>query len=391
MSRAGSREHPCSQTERLAQKLRDLGCTNINTSPIPGENGRCLTTFNWPHPAVVGLSTVSRALSAALPESSPDLLTPLQISTAKAIVNLFETGQVLGDYGRVTLLQGDSGRLTFGRSQTTLGSGNLARLLAQYCATPGARFATRLRPHLNRIAEQSHDVDTDSQLHNLLRATADDSIMRVTQDRFFDQVYWQPALAASRRLGITSPLGVAVVYDSHVHGSWASIRRRTDQESGTVEKLGERAWVTAYVDKRKRWLSTHSTPILRSTTYRMKVFESLITQDQWSLELPLVVRSAEISAKSLNGNPPGCFDGPLPGMRAVGLASPILQGLDVRLLQLHLSDLGYEVLADGLFGRISERAVRNWQIKIGAPATGFASPEQCVMAAEAALGGEVAI
>lgn len=385
MSRADSRKHPCSTTDRVVRDLRDGGCTEIQTSPIPGEDGWCRTTFNWPPVAARGLTMVGDALRAALPADALALLTPLQMASVKAIVNVFETGHVLGDYGKVTLLQGDSGRLTFGRSQTTLGSGNLARLLAQYYATPGARFADRLRPHLNRIADQHPDVDTDTRLHNLLRATADDPVMRITQDRFFDHVYWQPALAAAGRLRIDSPLGVAVVYDSHVHGAWANMRKRTDQAHGSADRLGEHAWITAYVGERKRWLSAHSTTILRATVYRMHVFESLIAKGQWSLELPLVVRGEEISAHSLSANPPGCFDGPLPGSRAVGLASPLLRGLDVRLLQLHLSDLGHAVLADGVFGRMSEQAVRDWQKHRSDPVTGFASHEQCLQAAEAAL------
>jgi chitosanase len=53
------------------------------------------------------------------------MLTSSQKDTAQAIVNVFETSAVLGKYGQVTLIPCDSGHLTFGRSQTTLGSGNL--------------------------------------------------------------------------------------------------------------------------------------------------------------------------------------------------------------------------------------------------------------------------
>ena len=54
-----------------------------------------------------------------------------QTRTIQAIVNLFETSQVRGDYGQVTVLAGDTGHLTFGRSQTTLGSGGLHDLIAR--------------------------------------------------------------------------------------------------------------------------------------------------------------------------------------------------------------------------------------------------------------------
>ncbi|RXL40958.1 chitosanase, partial [Citrobacter sp. AAK_AS5] len=76
------------------------------------------------------------------------------------------------------LIPGDTGHLTFGRSQTTLGSGNLAKLLQQYCANPGARFAARLAPYLPRFLAIDESLDDDPRLHNVLRATADDGVMR---------------------------------------------------------------------------------------------------------------------------------------------------------------------------------------------------------------------
>jgi chitosanase len=74
------------------------------------------------------------------------MLTPLQKQTAQAIVNLFETSSAQGDYGAVTVIAGDTGHLSFGRSQTTLGSGNLHALLQRYCDNAGARFGPRLAP-----------------------------------------------------------------------------------------------------------------------------------------------------------------------------------------------------------------------------------------------------
>ena len=49
-------------------------------------------------------------------------LTPTQKATAQAIVNIFETGRVHGDYGQVTLLAGDTGHLTPLVKMHTLGS-----------------------------------------------------------------------------------------------------------------------------------------------------------------------------------------------------------------------------------------------------------------------------
>lgn len=126
-------------------------------------------------------------------------MTQTQKKTAEAIVNLFETGEDLGDYSQVTLLAGDTGHLTYGRSQTTLG-------LQRCCGNFGAWFGARLLPCLPRFAAKDLSLDNDARLHNLLRASADDPVMRKTQDAFFDEVYWQRASREADRRGIASPL-----------------------------------------------------------------------------------------------------------------------------------------------------------------------------------------
>jgi len=300
------------------------------------------------------------------------MLTTTQKRTAQAIVNIFETGSVLGDYGSVTVIAGDTGHLTFGRSQTTLGSGNLHDLLQRYCANPGARFAARLAGYLERFAAKDFTLDADLRLQNLLRATADDPVMRETQDEFFDDVYWRTAQRAATQFGILTPLGVAVVYDSTVHGSWKLMRDRTTQKSGNVAAHGERAWISAYVQTRRQWLATHSRADLRATVYRMDAFQRLIDQGYWGLPLPLVVRGAEISVATLNATPPGCYDGPHPGSRAIALQTPLLRGLDVRLVQLALSDQGVDIKADGIFGQTSSRLIGEYQAAHGLPINGVA-------------------
>lgn len=300
------------------------------------------------------------------------MLTPTQKQTAQSIVNLFETGVVLGDYGSVTVIPGDTGHLTFGRSQTTLASGNLLDLLQRYCTNDGARFGPRLSPWLPRFEAIDLSLDNELRLHNLLRATADDPVMRETQDQFFDEVYWQTAARIAANLGITSALGTAVVYDSTVHGSWKAMRDRTMAQSGSLAALGEKKWIVAYVATRRAWLTNHPRSDLRKTAYRMEAFQRLIEQGYWGLELPLVIRGAEISLSTLRATPPGCYDGPQPGTRAIALQSPLARGLDVRLVQLGLSEQGVPIKADGIFGQTSANLLKQYQTKTGLPATGVA-------------------
>ncbi len=295
-------------------------------------------------------------------------LTAIQVRTIHAIVNLFETSHVLGDYGQVTVLSGDTGHLTFGRSQTTLGSGNLHRLLLRYCANTGARFGRRLSAFLPMTEARDTTLDRHNKLHNVLRASADDPVMRDIQDEFFDATYFRPAIKACDRIGLTEPLSKAVVYDSFIHGSWTRIR---DRVQGTPESRGERAWVKEYVEARRRWLSTHPRADLRSTVYRMEALGRLIELGWWGLELPLVVRGSEISLTTLSATPPGTFDGPQPGTRELVFqtSAPLFRGLDVRLVQLALSERGADIRADGVFGRSSANFVADFQRAIGVPIT----------------------
>jgi len=366
---------PCTDCAEKTLDVEQLGFRVTGCDPHPERPGFCVLRFDSRSPAPgAGASLAAAADARAASGTVAGGVTATQAAVAKAIVNLFETGEVLGQYGKVTLIAGDTGHLTFGRSQTTLGSGNLAKLLQQYCANPGARFAARLAPYLPRFLAIDESLDDDPRLHNVLRATADDPVMRDTQDAFFDRTYWEPALRAAGRFGLHSPLAVAVVYDSVVHGSWLAMRDRTTRAIGEPASVGEQAWIDAYVSTRRNWLETHARADLRQTVYRMDAFRRLLEQGFWGLELPLVVRGEEISSATLAALPPGCYDGPQPGSRPLTLATPLARGLDVRLLQLGLSDRGVGILADGIFGRTTFNLLKAWQAQHGLVANGIADP-----------------
>ena len=177
-------------------------------------------------------------------------ITTTQTRTVQAILNLFETSQVRGDYGRVTVIPRDTGHLSFGRSQTTLGAGGLYTLLAQYCANRGARFGHRLRPWLARVETRDVSLDNDHTLQHILRATADAPVMRDPQDAFFDAEYFAPAMRTAARAGISEPLGCAVVYDGYVQGSWSRLAARV---SGTSASRGERDCATTWPHGASGW------------------------------------------------------------------------------------------------------------------------------------------
>jgi chitosanase len=372
----------CGRCAERSQFFAGLGFQILGCEPHPAQPGDCILRMvdpalegqqAAPSAAVrpAGAVRMAAASAPAQPAALPAApLTPLQTRAAQAIVNIFETSAVLGDYGRITVLAGDTGHLSYGRSQTTLGSGNLAKLVERYCASAGCRFGPRLAAYLPPLRERDVALDKELLLHNLLRAGADDPVMRAVQDQFFDQEYWQPALRACAKTGLRTPLAAALVYDGHVHGSWAALRDKTNADFGTVQALGEADWVARYIALRRAWLAAHPRKDLRATVYRMEAFQRLLDLGLWSLPLPFVVRGCEISEQSLQGLPPGCYDGPEPGTRALGLSSPLLRGLDVRLLQLGLSERGVALMADGVYGPGTRDAVRGFQLARGEPASG---------------------
>lgn len=281
------------------------------------------------------------------------MLTDLQKKTVQAIINIFETGKVQGDYSNVTFVSSDPGGLTYGRSQTTLMSGNLFKLIKAYCEAENAKFATDLRPYLSQLEAKDRRLNTNSNFRNLLQKAGQDSVMQNTQDTFFDEVYWNPSVQYANSMGIQSPLGMAVVYDSVVHGSWKEMRDRTIQNVGTAANIGEQSWIKHYIDTRRSWLANHQIQLLRKTVYRMDAFKDLIVDRKWDLSLPLTVPGLSIDEQSLTKGSSS--------RRLLRLQQPFMQGEDVRQLQEALIKAGYQVDPDGIFGPATDKAVRQFQ------------------------------
>lgn len=287
------------------------------------------------------------------------VITDLQKKVAQAIVNIFETGRVQGDYSNVTSISSDPGGLTYGRSQTTLMSGNLYLLIEDYCETENADFADELKPYLGRIKAKDTSLNRDLRLHNLLRQAGQDWVMQEVQDAFFDRVYWNPAVAQAQAIGITTPLGFAVVYDSVVHGSWGLMRDRTNQKYGTLANISEQTWVSRYVDTRREWLANHSIKILNKTVYRMDAFRLLISSGNWDLILPITVRGNLINEDTLTKISTASAD--IAPQRLLQLTMPYMSGDDVRKVQHALVKAGFKLDVDGIFGKDTDAAIKQFQ------------------------------
>jgi chitosanase len=302
------------------------------------------------------------------------MLTEIQKKAAQSIVNIYETGTISGGYDSVVSVAGDPGGLTYGSKQTTIASGNLYLLIKAYVEAEGALFADELRPYLGRLRAIDRRLDRDITLHGILRRAGQDFVMIREQDEFFDRVYWNPAVNSADAIGIATPLGVAVVFDSITHGSWGMIRDRTNSEFGTLSSTSERGWVSKYVDVRRRWLANHSIRILNLTVYRMDSFKRIIQDGNWDLELPLTVRGLVINEDALAPIVPPVI---IPRPRLLFLSRPPMTGPDVREVQVALVAKGFSVGQfgpDGVFGPVTDASVRSFQQRQGLRVDGVVGP-----------------
>jgi chitosanase len=304
-------------------------------------------------------------------------LTHLQKKTAQAIVNIFETSRIRGDYGAVTVMAGDTGHLTYGRSQVTLSSGGLHSLLAEYCARAEAQMATHFQPLLPRFRAKDVTLNTDVSVRALLRHAGKDPVMHAVQDAFFDKRYWVPSCDSAAKCGLTSALSTAVVYDGRIHGNFEGIRKEVDKAGTVATGVSEEAWIATYVATRKGWLLTKKEPLPR-TAYRMDEFNRLIEEQKWDLPLPLVVRGVNISEESLNPNSALPAErvptGATPVARTLRLAQPLMKGEDVRALQAALNRVGFASTPDGVFGPATDALLKQFQRSRNLTPDGMAGP-----------------
>ncbi len=299
-------------------------------------------------------------------------MTPQQARTVAALLDALENGSVFSTYARVAAVPGEKGALSYGRVSATLANGDLTNLIARYTSETGALLAKPLSLLAPTLRDRNVALHADLYFHNLLRAAADDPLMRDIQDRMFDERFVEPALRIARRTRIQTPLGLAILIDSKMQSGWETISRRINKKNGKAPEMGETKWLKLYVDERFRWLTTHRTKAKREAGWRAGVFQDLIRLGNWDLRLPIVIRGEEIDADRLDAAPDGTYDGPSPRARVIGLTRPLTRGRDVRLLQLALSGLtvGRGVKADGIYGPLTAEAIRSLQDTLGFTPTG---------------------
>lgn len=215
---------------------------------------------------------------------------------AKAIFSIFETGRPRS-YVMVYVSSVERD-LTFGINFASLRRGTLHKLLEAYCGEPGAKFADSLAPYLGRLDEKDESLEEDIEFQKRLKTAAgEDPAMIRVQDRMFDALYWDRAVAKATEIGIRTPLGVTAVFDTIVHmgtGLHAKIKALTSEQlDGTpITGIDEKEWIRVYLEKRRKELAR--SPAAVHSVYRVNELLKLVNQGNWWLDGPLKIRGKQV-------------------------------------------------------------------------------------------------
>jgi chitosanase len=246
------------------------------------------------------------------------------------VINVFETGTIRGKYGAISIYNDGPHlirQITYGRSQTTE-YGNL-RLLVDMYANAGGTYSNDLKSYVPLIGNTAL-VDNEPFKDLLRRAGNEDPIMRATQDKFFDQVYFQPAEKWADTNGFTLPMSMLVIYDSFIHsGGILRFLRARFAEMPPAQGGDEKKWISQYADARHQWLSTHSRSELRASSYRTKDLVREIARGNWDLSnLPVIANGTPVDDQGADARvavpaiPKAAPEAPIPFLGDVGGAAP---------------------------------------------------------------------
>jgi chitosanase len=119
----------------------------------------------------------------------------------------------------------------------------------------------------------------------------------VHQDKMANEVYGAPALREFKRLGFEHPLSLAILYDTAIqHGDGDDPDSLTSMIE-EVPEAPEEEWIAAFLETRREHLENAEDPDTRDvwaeSVGRIDVFEQLVENEQWALELPLNIDTDE--------------------------------------------------------------------------------------------------
>lgn len=306
-------------------------------------------------------------------------MNPLQRRTCIAIVNIFESGSLTGNYGAVGGLKNDKGHLSYGKSQVSLMSGNLFLLIKAYCEEPDAQFAQELSPFLGRLGNKDITLDQDLTIRNVLRQAGNDPAMKRVQDDYFDRNFFEPALVAAQRANLQQPLSQTIAYDTHIQGGWQTCSAAVNAAIGPIgANTPEETWIKRYLEVRTEYLKRHAP----QTIYRPEAFGKLVSAGEWALDLPIDIRGLTITSQNfetpapeLSISSPPIPDPEVDSLPLIRPLVPYMRGPDILSLQRFLNTVGMKNSEDQIYGPFTQALVSAFQRRMALKPDAIVGPQ----------------
>jgi chitosanase len=227
-------------------------------------------------------------------------LTADQRRIADQLVNVFEYGSTAARYDAVTALPDGRG-YTCGRIGFTTSSTEVRDVVQAYLVQrphdPLGRYLPRLR---DLAANERGDTTGLAGFPADWARAADDPAFRAIQDRIADRLTYEPAIVTARRLGIRTPLGVAILYDTAVqHGTGSDpdgldaliVRTGRAARGDPAAGIAERDWLLKFLDVRADDLrhpsAGDSQQVWAESVDRAEALRRLVSDDQYRLAAPV--------------------------------------------------------------------------------------------------------
>jgi chitosanase len=213
---------------------------------------------------------------------------------AAQITSTFENSTLELQYDYVENI-GDGRGITAGRAGFTSATGDLLLLVRRYSEAEPDNVLAVYIPALEAVSGTDSVKGLGGFTHAWAGA-AEDPDFRKRQDELVDELYFNPAMTMAAEVGIETPLGQAIIWDTMIQhgaggddGTWAIIED-TQKDAGSVGQ-DESAWLDAFLDARLRHLlrmypaTTENADV--SSQSRVDALRSLLQEENLALEPPL--------------------------------------------------------------------------------------------------------
>jgi chitosanase len=235
-----------------------------------------------------------------------DLADPGRLRTAEAVISSFENSSTELPYASAQDI-GDGRGITAGRAGFTSGTHDLLLVVRRYEESAGGE-QTPLTGYLSALTAIDAAVTAGGDGSDTTglegfpaawrQASQTDPRLNRAQDDVYRRLYFDPAMAQARRIGMTSALGQLVLLDSAVqHGTGtdpdglATMIDETTEAHGGAEQPDRSGWLEEFLEVRRAHLldpaDAETAEVWRRSVPRVDTLETLVEQERFDLATPL--------------------------------------------------------------------------------------------------------